>query len=243
MPRRGKETKYAVSFQELSGVRISEDGTFLWGLGDEGDLARLSLDGKVISQYHCGGDAEDVSINTDTHDLLLGMEPDGIGLIKAPDFNTRYTTVMNLAACKNYGNSGIEGLTYYKDGLVFAGAQSNSHLFLCDINAKTVLWETKLYNKERVSEIAGLCYDPKTGWLWIADSENKKVYVFAVDHTVTDGNYSVSMDYLGAYPVGGSNPESVCIDRINNCMWVGDDYGDTSYLYHYEMTGLEEFDK
>lgn len=242
MPRQGEMTKYTVSFEELSGVRISEDGKFLWGLGDEGDLAQLSLTGKVLSQYHCGGDAEDVTINTDTHDLLLGMEPDGIGIIKAPDFNTRYSTVMNLTACKNYGNSGIEGITYYKDGMVFAGAQSNSHLFLCDINSKTVLWETKLYDKNRVSEIAGLSYDPKSGWLWIVDSEAKKVFVFAVDHSVTGGTWSVSMDYIGAYPVAGSNPESVCIDRINNCMWIGDDYGETSYLYRYEFTGFDEFD-
>ncbi len=244
MPRQGEQTKYTVQFNELSGVRISEDGTFIWGLGDDGELGRLTLTGEVISQYHCGGDAEDVSINTDTHDLLLGMEPDGVGIIKAPDFNTRYSTLMSLEACAGYGNSGIEGLTYYKEGMVFAGAQSNSHLFLCDINAKKVLWETKLYDKSRVSEIAGLSYDPLTGWLWIIDSENKKVFVYDIDHSVDgEGKYSVRMDYLGAYPVAGSNPESVCVDQINKCIWVGDDYGETSYLYRYEFPDLANFDK
>jgi len=211
-------------------------------VGDDGDLAKLDMEGNVTYNFHIGGDAEDVSINPETHDLLIGLEPDGVGQVKAPDFNARATTLFNLAACKNYGNSGIEGLTYYKDGMVFAGAQSNSHLFLCDLATKTVLWDAKLYDVNRVSEIAGLSYDPLSGWLWIIDSEAKKIFVFAVDHTVTDGKWAVSMDYIGAYPVAGSNPESVCVDRKNNCVWVGDDYGSTSYLYRYEFTGFEEFD-
>ena len=51
------------------------------------------------------------------------------------------------------------------------------------------------------------------------------------------------MDYLGAYPVAGSNPESVCVDQINKCIWVGDDYGETSYLYRYEFPDLANFNK
>ena len=243
MPRQGEQTKYTVALNELSGVCVSEDGSFLWTVGDDGDLAKLDLEGHVLDSFHIGGDAEDVSINPETHDLLIGLEPDGIGVVKAPEYHSRVSTLFSLAACKNYSNSGIEGLTYYKDGMVFAGAQSWSHLFLCDLATKSVLWEIKLYDKNRVSEIAGLCYDPLSGWLWIIDSEARKVFVFAVDHTVTDGKWSVSMDFIGAYPVAGSNPESVCVDRKNNCVWVGDDYGSTSYLYRYEFTDLDKFDR
>ena len=241
MPRMGEETKYKVSFNELSGICLSEEEDFLWGVGDDGDLAKLDFEGNVLYKFHIGGDAEDVSLNPDTKDLLIGLEPDGIGVVKAPNYNARATTLMNIPAAKNYGNAGVEGCNYYKDGLAFAGAQSNSHIFLCDLESKKVVWSAMLYDKNRVSEIAGFSYDPLTGWLWIIDSEAKKVFVFAVDHTVTDGNYSVSMDYLGAYPVGGSNPESVCVDHAHSCMWVGDDYGETSYLYRYEMEGLDDF--
>lgn len=242
MPRKGESTKYAVQFNELSGICLSEDGTFLWGVGDDGDLAKLSLEGEVLYDFHIGGDAEDVSINPATHDLLIGLEPDGVGVVKAPDYNARVSTLFSLVACKNYGNAGIEGLTYYKDGMVFAGAQSNSHLFLCDLATKAVLWEAKLYDKNRVSEVAGLSYDPQTGWLWIVDSEAKKVFVFAVDHTIDgEGKYSVSMDYLGAYPVAGSNPESVCVDQIHHCVWIGDDAGYPSFLYRYDFSGLEDY--
>ncbi|MBQ9411408.1 MAG: hypothetical protein IJU21_07355 [Bacteroidales bacterium] len=241
MPRMGDETKFTVSFNELSGICLSEEEDFLWGVGDDGDLAKLDFEGNVLYKFHIGGDAEDVSLNRDTKDLLIGLEPDGIGLVKGPGFNARATTVMSIPAAKNYGNAGVEGCNYYKDGLAFAGAQSNSHIFLCDLESKKVLWSAMLYDKNRVSEIAGFSYDPLTGWLWIIDSEAKKVFVFAVDHTVTDGNYSVSMGYLGAYPVGGANPESVCVDHKHSCIWVGDDYGETSYLYRYQMEGLDDF--
>ena len=243
MPRMGAETKYKVTFNELSGICLSENKDFLWGVGDDGELARISFEGEVLWSKYIGGDAEDISLNRDTKDLLIGLEPDGIGVVKGPEYNTKVSTLFNIPAAKNYGNAGIEGCNYYKDGLVFLGAQSNSHIFLCDLETKAVLWEAKLYDKNRVSEIAGFSYDPLTGWLWIIDSEARKVFVFDIDHSVADGKYSVTMDYLGAYPVGGSNPESVCVDHEHSCIWVGDDYGNPSYLYRYEFSGLDDFNK
>lgn len=241
MPRQGDHKKYTVKFNELSGLCLTEDQDLLWSVGDDGDLAKLSLEGEVLYKFHIGGDAEAVSRNPETGDLLIGLEPDGVGVVKGPDFNTRVSTLFSIPKASNYGNAGTEGLTYYKDGLIFVGTQTDSRLFLCDLKTKKVLWDNALYNKERVSEIADLCYDPLTGWLWIIDSESKKVYVFAVDHSETDGKWSVSMDYVGAYPVDGSNPESVCVDHKHSCIWVGDDYGSTSYLFRYEFEGLDDF--
>ena len=232
LPRMGKRTKYTVKFNELSGIWLSEDKSFLWGVGDDGDLAKISLEGEVLYSFHIGGDAEDVSINPETGDLLIGLEPDGVGVVKAPGFNTKVSTLFSIKAAKNYGNAGVEGLTYYKDGKVYAGAQSNSHLFLCDLATGEVLWEKKMYNKQLVSEIAGLCYDPLTDLLWIIDSEARKMFIFSGD----------TETYYGAFSVSGiSNPESIHVDHTHGCVWVGDDAGSTSYLYKYEFTGLDDF--
>ena len=230
MPRMGAETKYAVQFNELSGLEPAEDGSFLWTVGDDGDLAKLSLEGEVLWKFHIGGDAEAISRNPETGDLLIGLEPDGVGVVKGPGFNSRVSTLFSLAKAKGYGNAGVEGLTYYKDGLIYVGTQTDSRLFCCKLATGEVLWDKAMYNKVLVSEIADLFYDPLTDWLWIMDSENKKVYVYTGD----------SETLLGAYPVSGSNPESVCVDHVNNCVWVGDDYGSTSYLYRYEFTGLDD---
>lgn len=240
----GKPTKHSVKFNELSGLYLSADKDFIWGVGDDGDLARLSFDGKLLESVHIGGDCEDVSINPETGDLLIGLEPNGVGVVKAPGFNSRVSTLFSIAACNNYGNAGIEGLTYYKEGKIFVGAQSNSHLFFCDLATKQVEWDLKLYNKELISEIAGLCYDPVTDWLWVIDSEAKKVFVLSAEVLVTADKSLPAADIissalLGAYPVKeAENPESVCVDHANSCIWVGDDYGETSYLFKYEMDSL-----
>ena len=245
MPVLTGSEKFTVKLAELSGLYLGEDESFLWGVGDEGDLGKISFKGEVLYSFHIGGDAEDVSLDSRTGDLLIGLEPQGVGLVKAPDFNTRVTTLFNIPACSGYGNSGIEGLTYYKDGMVFAGAQANSHLFLCDLDGKKVIHDWKMWKKELVSEIAGLCYDPLTDWLWIIDSENKMIYVFSAQkiYDTVESGEDIYSALLGAYPVGTpENPESVCVDHKNSCVWVGDDLGDsTSYLYKYSFTGLDDF--
>ena len=242
----GKPTKLTVSLNELSGICLSANEDFLWAVGDEGDLARIDFDGKVLSTFHIGGDCEDISRNPETGDLLIGLEPQGVGVVKAPGFNARVTTLFNISACNNYGNSGVEGLAYYKDGKVFVGAQSNAHLFLCDLKTGKVEWSIKPWDKSLLTEVGGLCYDAKTGWLWVIDSEAKKVFVFLAEKLLastagTDQEKAYEA-LLGAYPVSeAANPESVCVDHKNACIWVGDDYGDISYVYRYDMTGLDDF--
>ena len=230
MPRQGAETRYKVEFNELSGICLSADGDFIWAVGDDGELAKLTLEGGVIESHYISGDAEAISRNPETGDLLIGMEPDGVGIIYAPDFKGHTKTLFSVAKAKNYGNAGIEGLTYYKDGMIYAGSQTDSRLFCIELATGTVLWDKAMYDKQCVSEIADLCYDPLTDWLWIMDSERKMILVFNGDTT----------QFLGAYSVSGSNPESVFVDHMHSCVWVGDDYGNPSYLYRYDFTGLDD---
>lgn len=232
MPQMQKFTKFAVNFNELSGICLSADEDFLWGIDDDGKLGKISFEGKLLSSYYVGSDPEEVSLNYDTNDLLIAIEPKGVGLVKGPDYNTKYTKIFSIPGTDiSDENAGMEGLTYYKDGKVFCGTQTNSHLYLCDIATGNVIWDKIMYNKDRVSEIAGLFFDRLTNWLWIIDSENKKIFVFDEDAT----------NLLGAYSVSDvANPESVCVDHKHGCVWVGDDYGSTSYLYKYEFTGLDD---
>ena len=232
MPKMLGRTKYAVDFNELSGICLSADEDFLWGIDDDGRLGRISFEGELLDSYYVGSDPEEVSLNYDTKDLLIAIEPKGVGLVKGPAYNTRYTKIFSIPGTDiTDENAGMEGLTYYKDGKVFCGTQTNSHLYLCDIETGQVIWDKILYNKELVSEIAGLFFDRLTNWLWIIDSENKKMFVFNEDATNLLGAYSVSEV---------ANPESLCVDHKNGCVWVGDDYGSTSYLYKYEFDGLDD---
>ena len=46
---------------------------------------------------------------------------DALGLDYEYFFNKRAKALFTIPEAAGYGNAGIEGLTYYKDGLVFAG--------------------------------------------------------------------------------------------------------------------------
>lgn len=232
MPEMGARSKYSVKLNELSGLCLSAEGDFLWAVGDGGELAKLSFTGDVLEHRSIGGDTEAVTLNYDTGDLLIGLEPNGVGKIAAPDHTGKLESLFKIAAAKNYSNAGIEGLTYYKDGLVYAGAQTGSDLFLCNLATGEVIWQKRLREIfPAITEIADLFYDKLTDWLWIIDSESRKVFALSGD-----------ADYLmGAYSVRGiENPESVCVDHLRSCIWVGDDYGSTSYLYRFDFSGLDD---
>ena len=247
MPEKGKVTKYDVAFNELSGICLSSDGTFLWGMGDDGSIARLSLEGKLLDEDWIGCDLEAVTIDPRNGDLIVGIEDcydpegtkkedyiysyNGIGRIAAPGFSA-VEGLFRIPAANKYNNAGIEGITYYKDGLVYAGAQANSHLFLCDIDQQKVVSDIKLREVfPQITEIADLCYDPLTDWLWVIDSESKKFFALTGD----------ASEMLGFYSLGNiDNPEAIFVDHQHSCIWVGDDYGEVSHLFRIDFTGLDD---
>ena len=82
-----------------------------------------------------------------------------------------------------------------------------------------------------ITEIAGLSYDPLTDWLWVVDSESHRFFALTGDAEQLLGTYMLKTK---------SNEESICVDHKNSCIWIGDDYGSTSYIYKYEFTGLDD---
>ena len=251
LPSITDEKKIRVEVSELSGICLSEDKSFLWGADDDGSLAKIEFDANgdpnVVDPefYHYViGDVEDLCLDPRNGDIILGLEsPGSVGVIRAPiTTKSKGSKLFNVSDFSNFGNSGLEGLTYYKDNLIFVGSQSGPYLELFNLDG-TLLWKTVLPYKNPVSEVAGLCYDPLTNWLWLIDSETKEVYIYVVNaEEVSATQWNVNLDYLGAYPVSKpANPESVCVDHVRHCIWVGDDYDDYSYIYRYDMEGLDDF--
>lgn len=251
MPEMVNYTKYTVQVNEFSGVCLSEDKSFLWAIDDNGKLCQIDISGnvgEVLGSWSLGGDPEGISIHPETGDLIVGNEdPVSVGIVKAPvSKGDKQNIVFKIKEAKGYGNSGLEGITYYKkDGdrdLVYCGTQTDANLFLCDLNAAvdedkyTTLVTEPVSLRKRfygVLEIAGLSYDPRTDWLWMIDSEAHKIFVFNGDAT----------KLLCVYPLKTrSNEEGIVVDRSRNCVWVADDYGSPSYLYKYEFSGMDDFD-
>ena len=251
MPEIVSVTKYTVNVNEFSGLCLSEDKSFLWAIDDNGKLGRIDITynvGEVLETWSLGGDPEGISIHPETGDLIIGNEdPVAVGIVKAPvRKGDKQTTLFKIKEAKGYGNSGMEGITYYKkDGdrdLIYCGTQTNADLFLCDLNAEvdenkyTTLVTGQVSLRQRftgvVVEIAGLSYDPQTDWLWMVDSEAHKIFVFSGDATRLLCSYSLKTR---------SNEEGIVVDHSRNCVWIADDYGSPSYLYKYEFSGLDDF--
>lgn len=261
-PTMGKRTKFKVKFNELSGLCLSADGDFLWSVGDNGELAQFDFEGNLLNRVVLkwgdakdhpkkkegetwgGYDTEGITVNLLNNDIWVSMEQNYIGIIPFEDQATIFAadtawsvlnTVFRIPDAADYGNSGTEGITYYKDGKAYIGAQDGpAHLFLYDLDTHEELLNVRLGDKfPSMSEIAGLSYDPYTDWLWVIDSNSpQKMFALSGD----------ASRVLAVYILEDTdNPESICVDHMRSCIWVGDDAGSTSYIYRYDFEGLDNF--
>ena len=244
MPTMGDVSKLTVEVNELSGICVHTDATFLWVIDDNGKIAKVDFEGNISDYRSISGDPEGITIEEETKDLIIANEPNFVTRIKAEGgYTGNAKTVFSIKEASGYGNSGMEGITYYKkDGdksLVYCGTQTGAHLYLCDLNGPltggytTVLEMYPLRSMfPSILEIAGLCYDPLTDWLWVVDSEAHKIFVLSGD----------AQHLLSAYALKSkSNEESICVDHVHKCVWIGDDAGSPSYIFRYEFPDLDDF--
>ncbi len=217
------------SVQELSGICFSKDKDFIWGVGDEGDIFKISLDFKTVTKHLAtGSDLEDVTLNPNTGDLYFAKEADRVDKCLAPNYSSKQVAFY-VADAASFGNSGLEGIAYYtKDNSLYVGSQSGANLWKYKLDG-TLVWNKKLGTiAADIQEVGGLCYDAEKDWLWVTDSEAHKLFVFNGEVTKLLAMYDVS-------DVG--NAESVLVDRAHSCVYVGDD-GSTSKIYTYSFTNL-----
>lgn len=224
-PVKGKYTSHAVDIVELSGLCLHTDKSFLWGVGDQGRLAKIHFDGtseKVLSQSL---DMEGVTIDPKTGDLYLGCEPNWVGVVKAPDYKIA-TEIFRIEEANGYGNSGIEGISWYKDDMLLVGTQTGAYMWACKLDG-TIVWKRSLKTIAiGCQEIADICYDPVKDQIWVIDSETQCIYLFNGDATEHLATYK-GLSFAG-------NCESVCLDYGNNCVWIADD-DDASELFKIDF--------
>lgn len=224
-PVKGKQTEIPVKVTELSGLCLSVDKDFLWGVGDQGTLARIAFDGTVTRQFGQSLDMEAVTLDPATGDLYLGCEANWVGVVKAPDY-TKAVELFRVEDAEDYGNSGVEGISWYKNNHLLVGAQTGANLWCYDLEGN-VLWKRSMRTVAIGQlEIADIHYDPVKDQVWIIDSETQSIYLFNGDAT----------EHLATYKVGfGGNCESIHVDHGNNCVWIADD-SESAKLFKIDFT-------
>jgi len=214
---------------ELSGLCLSKDQDFLWGVGDNGQLFKINFDGSYTKHWEYDADMEALCLDPATGDMYMGIEPKRVYKLTYPDYNKK-TTLWDVAEAADMGNSGIEGIAWHK-GNLYLGSQTGATLWEYKLDG-TKLWKKSLRTVcSTVSEIAGLDYDPENDFLWVIDSNSNKdkpqylpysIYLFNGDATEHLATYSIAS-------FADWNPESICVDKKNGCVWVADDCGDEGY--------------
>jgi hypothetical protein len=224
-PVKGKQNPINVDITELSGLCLSVDKDFLWGVGDQGEMFRIAFDGKVERQFKQSLDMEAVTLDPATGDLYLGCESNWVGVVKAPEY-TKATELFRVEEAADYGNSGVEGISWYKNNTLLVGTQTGAYLWCYNLDG-TIVWKKSLRTVAIGQlEIADIHYDPVKDQIWVIDSETQSIYLFNGDASEHLATYKVSF---------GGNCESVHVDYDNNCVWIADD-SDPSKLFRIEYT-------
>ena len=223
MPVMGERIVFDVDVEELSGLCLTADKSALLSCGDQGIVKKISFTGEVTDILTYFADMEGVAVNPNTGDMYIAAEWDqGVLQLDAQDYqNATMLFYVQEALDNEYKNSGLEGISYYKDDILFIGSQWDSNLWQYRLDG-TML--SKISLSDFADEIAGLCYDPVADWLWVIDSNLVKIYICTVDG-----------ELLATYDLGDiENAESICVDRERNCVWVGSDE-DSPKLYKFSF--------
>lgn len=233
-PIMGKSTSYTLrGTSELSSLCLSADKSHLWGVGDSGVLYKITFSGTSQSYHTFSGspDMEGITLDPVTKDLLVSVERKQVvyRLPYSTDYKS-YTTIITVEEASSYSNDGLEGITWYKDNQVYVGSQKNSNLWTYKTDGTKVSLTSLASLSSDITEIADLDYDPVTDILWVIDSEKFKLFALSGD----------ASKVLAVYDLKGitqDNPESVCVDHANGCIWIADD-NTTSKLIKIEFSGL-----
>ena len=228
---------------ELSGLCLSKDGDFLWGCDDNGGLYHIDFDGTFELHWDKSAEMEGLAMDPATGTMYIGLEDESNSgyVVPSPGYNSKTSFGWTVEGVSDMGNSGVEGIAWHK-GDLYLGTQTGATLFCYTLNGQ-LKWKKSLRDVcSTISEIAGLDYDEENDWLWVIDSNSNKdkpqydpytIYLFDGDAT----------KLLAKYPIGDFadwNPEAICVDKAHECIWIGEDCGDTKYslLHKVKFSGL-----
>lgn len=228
---------------ELSGLCLSKGGDFLWGVHDKGTLYKIYFDGTYQKVWYKQNDFEALAMNPSTGDLYIGLESSSKSAYKIPypNYNSIVSTSVVVEGVSSMGNSGVEGLAWYKGDLLF-GTQTGATLFQYSLDGKLKFKKSLKTVCSTITEIGGMDYDAENDWLWVIDSntasDNHPDYRPAIYLFKGLGEKHLKTYYIDGF--ANWNPEAICVDKKHGCIWVGEDCdsGYPSRLHKVKFSNL-----
>jgi uncharacterized protein YjiK len=165
--------------KEPSGVVYHAGRKSLFVCGDEGDIAEVSLTGRLLRSQHIGGDLEGITAAPDTgliyvvregHEILLEVDPASLKLLRR--FNIRRDFGDDAEYLRRGGN-GIEGLTFVSDpshpegGRFFVVNQDDpAALIELEVPLRSLVGK---FGEARIVRSFALSVRPLSGLLWVPE--------------------------------------------------------------------------
>ncbi len=238
-PVMGKVITYKLDgVEELSGLCLSKDKDFLWGVGDQGYLYKINFDGTYEAGKNIGGDLEGLAIDPETGHLYVCGEPNYAYIIKAPNYN-KLERLFKVEEASTYENSGLEGIAWYK-GELYLGAQTGANYWRYKPDGTKTVNKTSLRKVcPTISEVGDMCYDAERDRLWVIDSNSNSTRPEYLPFTLYMFTGDASK-IIAKYPLSSftqNNPEVCCVDHNHNCIWIADD-SSKSILHKVEFINL-----
>ncbi len=178
---------------EPSGLAWHSGRNQLFGVGDEGQLFAMNIDGSNLSVWTPGGDLEDVTVVDPSSNYVYLADENG-EIVKF-DISTgrevqswSVTSWMPEVACGS-SSCGMEALTY-AEGYFYAGYQYNGKIYVLDLSGSSAVKvnEYAALSSYGYTNINGLHY--RDGYLYVL--YGSVMVVMGTDGTVyTDAAYSV----------------------------------------------------
>ena len=202
-----------------------------------------NFDGTFSLHWDKSAGMEGLAMDPATGTIYIGLESTSNSgyVVPAPDYNSKTNFDWLVEGAESMDNSGVEGIAWYK-GELLMGTQTGATLFRYTLDGK--LQEKKSLRTvcPTISEIAGLDYDEENDWLWVIDSNSNSekpqydpytIYLFNGAATKLIAKY-----YIGDF--ADWNPEAICVDKKNGCIWIGEDCGDEKFsiLHKVKFSGM-----
>lgn len=219
-----KPTLYGSEVREPSGLAHHPGKNCLVVVGDEGDLAEISLEGETLTQKIVGGDLEGIVADPtrkvfyaveETAGELLVLDWEDYSLIDRLDL----APLIEKAGLSVKGKDGFEGIA-----LQPSGGNSTTTLWLGHQKKPTALVPLDLEGDPiritardgivvPLAEIAGMSFDPKTGDLWVLSDKDDLAC-----------RISEAGEVVEKRPIPGKNQEGLAI-LPDGSWWIADDSG------------------
>ncbi|MBO4768147.1 MAG: SdiA-regulated domain-containing protein [Bacteroidales bacterium] len=224
-------TVWSMGIPDFSGVVLSFDKTFLWGLSNSEGIYKLDLNGNIIEHT--------LAINNDFEGITMDRNNGNIYLVEETyvannhNSNTIYQffpatkelkLIFQVDIPNSTDNKGLEGIAVVGDELWVGNQDDPKIVMKYSLSSKKITGSLTLPWAGFINDLA---YDPDDNSLWMSDTEKDRLVNFRKDGSII--KTFATKTFI-------SKPEGVALDKDRNCIWLSCDATGQLAKMKYDFT-------